>query len=184
MTTAQTTQAVIWYEQLAAAAIDQAARLREQLTATADTQYRVEGVAPSWRMPDVATVSTSLDRDKVAVTDPAALLRWAAERHPEQVQQSVRTAFIEHLRKTGRPAGTDVVDAQGEIVPGLTYIPGGRFRGISIKPTETGAAVFRALAETSLQLAESAAGPALGVQLAELLAAETPGELTPDEVGE
>lgn len=184
MTTAETTQAVIWLDRLAAAAAEYAARYRQQLADTAFTQYAVEGVAPTYRMPDVATVSTRIARDAVTVTDPAALLAWVAERHPEQVQQQVRTSYIDHLRRTGRPNGTDVVDPDGEVVPGLAYVPGGRFLGITVKPTTAAAEVFGALAEESLQAAALTAAQAIAANLAALLAGETPGELDPTEVPE
>lgn len=187
MTTAQITQAAIWLDKVAEVAARYSQQYRAQLAAAADTQYRVEGVAPTWRLRDIATVSTSTDRDKVTVTDPAALLRWVTERHPEQVQQSVRPAYVDHLTKTCRRLdtdSTDVVNPDGEVVPGLTFRAGGGFRGVSIKPTATAADVFGALAEEALQAAALTAAPAIAPALTALMAAETPGELDPTEVPE
>lgn len=183
MNRVQRTQRILWYELLAAAATEAAKRERDELASAAATEYTVEGTAPSWRMPSIGAVSSRVTRDSVDVVDPAALVAWVASRYPTEVESTVRPAFLALLRKTGEPDGDNVVDpSTGEIVPGLRYTPGGRFLGIEFRPASAAREVFGALAVEALAAAELAAGPAIGVQLAELDAGETPGHLDPGEV--
>lgn len=184
MTRAERIQRIIWLGRLAAAAAAEAKTERVALEADAGAEYVGQGVAPTYRMPDIATVSSRIARDTVDVIDPAALLDWVTKRHPTEVEPTIRPAFVDRLRKTVRPDGTNVVDAAGERIPGLRYRAGGRFIGVTVKVDDAAGEVFDALAVEALAAAELTVSPAVTGQLAELVGGETPGHLDPSEVGE
>lgn len=188
MTRTELAQAAVWLDRLAEQATTEAKRIKAQLADQARDEYTREGTAPSWRIRDVATIAARVAADRVDVSDPAALAAWATARHPTEVTTrtvtEVRPAFVGRLVKTVRHVGDGAVsDTSGEIVPGLTHRPGGGFLGVSVIPTPEARRIFAGLALEGLRHAAAVAGPVVGRELAELVAAEPIGHLDPGEVG-
>ncbi|GAA3455918.1 hypothetical protein GCM10018962_77520 [Dactylosporangium matsuzakiense] len=195
MNRAQRVQAVIWLEQLAAAAERHAATIRAELAADARAELAEQGTAPSWRISEVATVSGRVAAAKVTISDPKAFASWVAERHPTEIEPPVplvRPAFARKVLKAAKPGGTGVVDDQGELIPGLDYLPGGELTGIAIAATDTAKEVFGGVAEEGLRFAATLTPPDWAGQLVDLLdlgpaaalaAGEPVGHLEPGEVG-
>jgi hypothetical protein len=175
-------QALAWLDALADQAQEHAKRIRTELETEANAEYVATGMAPTWRS-DVATVSARMSNPAVFVANPAELVEWLIERHPDQVVPTPREVFVTALRKRCKPSGDVVVDGTtGEVVPGLGYRTGGRFLGIGVKPTDEARAVFSALAVEALYGAALTAQPVIGAELAAITSAETPGHLDPGEV--
>jgi len=166
------TQAVVWLDAIAARAKAERDKLKEQLDADAFAEFREQGTAPTWRIPDVATVSASVSKQSVSVVDEAEFLRWVATRYPDgveivnRVRPSWAAAFLErHIEVSGE----DVSDtATGEVVPGVKVRPGGRFLGVSIRASAEAKQVFGLAAGEGLKHAAALAGPNVPVVLAEI----------------
>ncbi|MFJ5142940.1 hypothetical protein [Streptomyces sp. NPDC088707] len=81
----------------------------------------IEGTAP---LP-LGTFTRKMAKPKWAVTDESALLDYADEKGETDytVRPSFRTALLK--RVTLDPTSGKAIDITGEIVEGLTYIPGG-----------------------------------------------------------
>lgn len=130
MNRAEMAKAVIVFEELAAA-------LRTELFGEAASEH-AQGSTPSWRMGDV-TVSSSLSHPSVVIADPAAFLAYVKAVHPSEVETITTTqirphfsrALLASLAKVGEP----LCDAEGTVIPGVRYDPGGELRSISVKPT-------------------------------------------------
>jgi hypothetical protein len=166
------TQAVVWLDAIAAKAKAERDRLREQLDADAYAEFREQGTAPTWRIPDVATVSASVSKQSVSVADEVAFAEWVTERYPDavetvtRVRDSWRQAFLDRHVEV---AGEDMADtATGEVVPGVKVRPGGRFLGVSIRASAEAKQVFGLAAGEGLKHAAALAGPNVPVVLAEL----------------
>jgi hypothetical protein len=123
---------IAYLEQVQAAIADRVSTLRETLAADARAEYQEQRTAPTWRIPDVATVSASVSRTAVVVDNAVTFARWVAERHPIGVEQTVRTEWQKAFLKRLRVVDGEVCDGEGEIVPGLTVRKGGEFRSISL----------------------------------------------------
>lgn len=124
-------RAIVVFEELAAA-------LRTELFGEAANEH-AQGSTPSWRMGDV-TVSSSLSNPSVTVDDPAAFLAYIQATYPTEVEEIVTTTVqirphfakdvLARLAKSGA-----TVDHEGTVVPGLRFVPGGKLRSISVKPS-------------------------------------------------
>jgi hypothetical protein len=171
MNRTEVVRAVVWLDQLAARAKDESRKLREQLQADARAEWQEQGTAPTWRIPDVATVAASVTHESVVVEDMTALTRWMEQRYPTEVEtvRSIRPAFLAGFLPRAKPAGDVVCDPEtGEVIPGLGVREGGQFGGISVRVTAAAKEVFGALADHGLRELVAAAGPAVPVVLAEL----------------
>jgi hypothetical protein len=129
-------QAVFWdavAEQAAARAADQRRLLFEQ----AREEFEQERIAPTWRIPGLGTVPLALSADRVDVADEAVYTAWVAERHPEQIETIVRVrpAFDNVLRKGAAKRGA-ACTAEGDVIPGLLFVPGGLPKSIAIRASE------------------------------------------------
>lgn len=177
MNRTETVQAIIWLDQLAAKVKAEAAKLREQIYADARAEYEEQGTAPTWRIPDVATVAASVSHESVSVDNSRALVAWVEQRYPTEVERvpTVRAAWLADFLLRAKPNGDVACDPDtGEIVPGLSVREGGHFAGVSIRATSDAKAVFGALADTALRRAVAEAGPAVPVVLAALEQADAP----------
>lgn len=174
MNRTETTTAIIWLEQLIAQAKSESGKLRDQLGADAKAELDEHGVAPTWRIPDVATISLAVSKQTVYVSDEVAFAAWVQQRYPEQTEVKVRPAWTQVFTERHvlvEPEGlTD--SATGEIVPGLAVRPGGLPMSLTIRPSADAKAVFAAVAETSLRKLALEAGPSMPVVLAELEATD------------
>lgn len=166
-------QAIIWLDQLTAAAKVERAKLAADLAADARAELEEQGTAPTWRIPDVATVSSSVTHAAVFVENEAAFTAWVAKRYPTEVEtvQRVRSAWLTgFLAKAPGAAGVVSDPETGEVVPGLGIRRGGDFAGISVRATTEAKSVFAAVAQQGLR--ELAAQHSGVVVLAELASAE------------
>jgi hypothetical protein len=145
--------AAAYLEQVAANLTARAALLREGLEADARAEYEEQATAPTWRIPDVATVSGSVSRPGVSVVSPDHFAQWVANRYPTEAVVSVRPSWQRAFLASGvETVDGDVCDKKtGEIVPGLCPRAGGEFRSISIKVTPDAAALFAKVAEHTVR---------------------------------
>lgn len=114
-----------------------AAELRKKLRAEAEVEYRDQGCAPTWRMPGF-TVTSSVTHNGVAVDDQAAFVAYVAEAYPTEVETvtvtRVRPAWQERFLKDVVGRGEPPCDADGRVIPGLRFVPGGEFKSVSVTP--------------------------------------------------
>lgn len=96
----------------------------------------------------MATVSRSDGAKKAKVADEAALIAWAADRHPEEVEtvtvQVVRPAFVKLLLDTAKATGTGVDPRTGEALPFIEVATGNPY--VTVTTTDEGIARMEALA--------------------------------------
>lgn len=154
MNRADLTKGILLYDQLAVAAKDKSAALRADLTAQAAAEYETQGMAPSWKLPDVGRVVLPTTEAAPVVADEAALLKWVAHRYPGEIEEilRIRPAFAAALLKALEVDGDMVVYPEtGEIVPGVTVRPGGVARSLTITPTAEAKGVARAYADSLLE---------------------------------
>lgn len=195
-------KAVIWLDQIAARAKAEAATIRATLDADAHAELAEHGTAPTWRLPDLATVALSVSHETAYVADEAEFVEWVGKQYPTEVQtvRRVRAAwqaeFLSSLEFAAPIAGDGVVALDpdtGWVVEGISMRPGGLPAGLTIRPTREAKQVYGAVAEQSLRRLALNAGPAVTVVLAELgedeleaarrLAGSEPvGHLEPGEV--
>jgi hypothetical protein len=130
---------ILRLEGLAAAASARAAAVRAALQDEARAEYAREKTAPSWRMPDVATVSLAISKETIVVSDADALITWVKERHPHQIRtvttEQIWPGFQTQLLADCVPTddGDRAVDPKtGEIVPGVAVRKGGEPKSLSI----------------------------------------------------
>jgi len=83
----------------------------------------------------VATVSYAGDGGRAAsVTDPNALLAWVKANHPDEVEEVVRTGYLQKLVKEAKAAGRPVDPMTGERVPGISVGPSSPYVSVRFKP--------------------------------------------------
>lgn len=154
MNRADLTKSILLYEQLAGAARDKAAAYRAELTTQAAAEYEQQGMAPSWKLPDVGRVVLPTTEAAAYVTDAGALLKWVAERFPGEIEEivQVNSVFAAALHKRVVVDEDRVVFPDtGEIVPGYGVRPGGVAKSLTITPTADAKGVARAYAEGLLE---------------------------------
>lgn len=150
---------LLW-EQVAAAARAKAAELREELTEAARAELAEQGTAPTWRLPDLATVTLPISKESVYVSDQDAVTKWVAERHPDEIEEivQVRPGFLMLLTGSEHD-GENVFDRHGEVIPGLSVRPGGQPGSLAFRPSREAKAVLAAAAtETVDALTEAVEG--------------------------
>lgn len=138
MSRADTVKKILVLEQFAAEAKHLAGLHRAALDADARAEYTEQGAAPTWRMPDIATITLPISKQAIEVSDPAALMAWVQHNHPGEIETTtttrVRPSFLTAL--LGRvisDEGLPVYKDTGEVLPGLTVQQAGRPRALSIK---------------------------------------------------
>lgn len=150
MNRADIVKGVLIWEQVAAAAKDKAAEFREQLNADAVAEFREQGTAPTWRLPDIGAVTLPVSVEAPYVADMEALQKWAAERYPAEVETVVRLRpeFVAGLTARVIVDDGQVIDQTvGEVVPGFAVRPGGIAKSLSIRPTPEAKAMIRVFAD-------------------------------------
>ena len=164
MNRTQLVQAVVWLDAMAARAKAEAGKLRADLAADARAEFEEQGTAPTWRIKDVAAVSSSVSNAAVYVDDEPAFTAWVAKRYPTEIETITRVrpawqgAFL-----NGVPGAHGIVTDldTGECVPGLAIRAGGEFVGISIRATAAAKEVFGTFAAAGLRQLAASAGPAI-----------------------
>lgn len=141
----------VWWDAVAAEAATRSARVREQLDTQARQELARDGVAPTWRIPGLGTVPLSMTADRIDVDDADAFTAWVAARFPEQIETNtrVRPAYEAVVRKAALKRGA-ACDDQGEVIPGLKFVPGGRAKGIQVRATDDAKASAAAIAGAAL----------------------------------
>ncbi len=154
-------EAVFW-----AAVAEQAAARAKPARAGQEEQARAElardGVAPTWRIPGLGTVPLAVTQPSVTVVDEQAYLAWVAERHPTEVEEvvRVRAAFDADLRRQLAAAECDPpCTPGGEVIPGLSFRPGGQPAGVSVRATSAAKATALAVARDVLDSLRPTAPP-------------------------
>lgn len=142
---------LILLDQVAARVKQRIAELRLDLETQARAEYSEQGMAPSWTLPGVATCSLGITETTIAVSDEKAIVAWLERNRPDEVETIARP------REAGLKALIDGADTDGEIVhhggdviPGLTVIPGGNPKGITVRPTSGAKQVLGAEADALL----------------------------------
>jgi hypothetical protein len=146
-------QEVLRLEGLAAAASARARVYRDELSLEARDELAREGSAPTWRVPDLATITLAVSKETPYVADDWLLLQWCKDRYPDQVEtvEQVRGTFRSSLLVSGIISGESVVDSlTGEVVPGLAVRPGGVAQSLTIRPSHAAKEVFAAIGERLL----------------------------------
>lgn len=146
-------------ESVAANARARAAAIRAELAEVARAELEREGTAPTWRLPDIGTVTLPVSTERVYVADEDVLVEWALSFHPDEVEriERVRPAFLGVLLAECRGEGDAVVwMREGALVPGLAVRPGGVPQALSFRPSRDAQAVARAAAEKLVADVEAA----------------------------
>lgn len=144
-------QALIW-EAAARKAYARAAVWRGQLDADARAELAEQGTAPTWRLPQLATVTLPVSQESIVVSDAEALTKWVQANHPDEVETvtRVRPAFEQRLLAEAEPDGDVVTDGEGTVVPGLSVRPGGVPQSLRFVPTRDAKQVLGEAAEQVL----------------------------------
>lgn len=148
----------LMWDQVAAAAKAKAAQLRGELTADARAEYAEQGTAPTWRLPDIGTVTLPVSSERVVVADEEALTDWVQKFHPSEVETftRVRPGFLSVLLAESKGDGDGVVwMREGALVPGLAVVEGGRPGSLSFRPSPMAKQIAAAGAERLLESVEA-----------------------------
>lgn len=156
MNRADLTKTVLLYDQLAAAAKDKAAIARAELDRQAKAELESQGMAPTWRLPDVGTITLPISQETIYVSDADVLAKWAIDQAENAVgvvtKLVLNPEFQRELEKRLVVSGDVVVDSQtGEVVPGYAVRHGGLPMSLSIRPSADAKAVARVHAEGLLE---------------------------------
>lgn len=161
-------QELLRLDGLIAAAKERATEHRVALGAEAAGEYEREGMAPTWRWPDLGTVILPISKETPAIADPEALVEWCRLRYPSELETFVRIrpAFQDALLKRAQPVGESAMDpATGEAIPGLSVRPGGIPKALTIRATPEATALFAAVGRQMLdELMPATADETAGVQ--------------------
>lgn len=161
-TRAEIVRSVLIWERVSRQAQLVADDLRAQLGQQARDELDAQGVAPSWHLPGIAKVTLVVSKPKIAVQDPRALTAWAIQRHPHTIEtiQQVRASDLAVLIKQcdSEDGETVHIADDGEIIPGLVYIPGGQPRSLTVRPDSEATAAIDQAAEGILATIASAMG--------------------------
>lgn len=145
-------EGIIYWESVAAQATARAKLLRASLENEAREEYVREGTAPAWKAP-MAGATLPLTAAEYRVTDERAFAKWVQANRPEHIQtvtrvyDSFQKVFLADMLTRGDVPCTD----QGEIVPGVEYVPGGIPKSIQIRPKPGVRQQMEALAEQALE---------------------------------
>ena len=152
---------VLIWESVAREAMEKAAAERAELDAAARKELEDEGTAPTWRIPDVGTVSLPVSVEKPFVADEAAFLEWvrkAAEDEVEHIER-VRPAFAAVVLQRVDAVTDYCIDPDtGEVIPGLGVRPGGHPQPLRFLPSKDAKAVAAAGAKALLDDVEKRIG--------------------------
>lgn len=158
MNRADKSKAVLLYDQLAAAAKAKSAALRAELEADARAEYAAQGMAPTWRMPDVGTVVLPVASEQIVVADEDQLIAWCERRAPEMVEAlpRINPHYLGQILHSAVASGEVACDPKtGEVIPGLVVRPGGEPGTLTFRPSHDARAVARLHADGLLEQFEA-----------------------------
>lgn len=127
--------AMLW-EQVSRQAQDIADTIRAELQGEANDEFERNGSASTWRHDGVATVSLPVSKPRVTIADQRAYTAWVEKNAPTEVHTvtTVRETYTKTLAKRVKIDGDAVcLPDDGQVIPGLAYVAGGRPGSISIK---------------------------------------------------
>lgn len=163
---------ILWLEALAEKAHEEAGKLRAELNREAVEEFKQDGSAPTWRFPDLATLSLAVSKETAVVTDSSAFLKWVEARYPSEVEHvtKVRESWQRNFLDRVVMVEGDVcaMPGDGEVIPGLGVRPGGTPRSLSIKASPEAKAVYSLVAGEGLKIAALEAGASVPLVVAEL----------------
>lgn len=84
----------------------------------------------------IGAVSIRKGSTSARITDEAAALRWAIDKHPEQIMQAIRPAFVTLLLDAAKKAGVGLDPSTGEVLDFIEVSTGNG--GITITTTPEG----------------------------------------------
>lgn len=127
------------------------ADLRGELETQARAEWEQQGMAPAWTLPGVATCTLGIADPTITVSDEKALVAWMERNHPTEVEtiKRPREASVKAIIDAAEVDG-DLVHHGGDVIPGLTAIPGGNPKGITVRPTSGAKQVLGAEADALL----------------------------------
>ncbi len=128
----------LFWTAVADEAKDRARAARSALDDQAREELARDGVAPTWRIPDLGTVPLSLSQPGIGVVDEVAFLAWVRTRYPDEVEATyrVRPAWQAYLTRRLLARRADPpCDDDGEVIPGLEYRAGGQPVGVRVVAT-------------------------------------------------
>lgn len=158
MNRADLTKQVLLFEQLAAAAKAKAAVARQQLDEQAREELATQGMAPTWRLPQVGTISLPVSQESIYIADGNALMDWLERNQPAAINRirAINPQWQAKLEKSFVIAGDAVVDSStGEVVPGYGVRRGGLAMALRIVPSGEAKAMAREYAEGLLERFEA-----------------------------
>lgn len=104
----------------------------------AQLELAEHGTAMTARLPDVMALSAVTHRPWVSVHDEQVWRNWVQDRHPDEVETLVRvrpswqSVYLKAVAKRGSPPQAK----DGEIIPGLSWHPGGGFSHVALVVSE------------------------------------------------
>lgn len=130
---------VLLLEAAAAECKRRAAEVRAGLDEQARKELAEQGTAPTWRVPDVGTLSLPVSQETVYVKDEAALLAFVKTVEMDTAEavetvERIKPWYIGELLKAVRVADGQVIDDLGTVIPGLAVRPGGQPMALSFRP--------------------------------------------------
>lgn len=150
MNRADLTKQVLLYDQLAAAAKAKAAIARQMLDEQARAELETQGMAPTWRMKDVGTISLPVSQQSIYIADGNAFMDWLQRHYPAAIDvvRAVNPQWQAKLEKGFAIVGDAVVDTEtGVFVPGYGVRQGGLPMALRIVPSGEAKAMAREYAE-------------------------------------
>lgn len=133
---------VMLQEAMAAELAKRARADRDLLAADARAEFEKHGTAPTWRLPDLATVTLPVSKDTITVRDGAEFTAWVQRVRPEEIVPTVNPAFQMALMASLRIDGGRVIDADGTEIPGLAVRVGGQPKSLSLRAAPDAQAVL------------------------------------------
>jgi hypothetical protein len=161
---AELVRSILIWERAAARIADITADLRSQLAADARAEYDEQGTAPTWRLPDLATVTLPVSKTAVVVTDERELVKWAVVRRPDAIEPRIRPASLKALLSEVVTDGELPHLEDGEFVPGVEVRPGGIPKALSVRASAEAAGVLKAEAASVLAAIAAAMGEPVGLE--------------------
>lgn len=152
---------VLVWESVAREAMAKADVERRELDAAARRELETEGTAPTWRIPDVGTVSLPVSVEKPYVADEAAFIEWVRKAATDEIEHTerVRPAFAAVVLERVEPLASECIDPDtGEVIPGLGVRPGGRPMSLRFLPSKDAKEVAAAGAKALLEDVERRIG--------------------------
>lgn len=163
MTRVEMTRQILIWEAVATGAKEMAGELRDQLAEAAHTELAEQGTAPTWNMPDLATVTLPMSKPTTVVADQTALTQWMRLRRPTETEVTIRPTSLRSLLREVRADGDLIHLPDGEIVPGLEVRPGGQPKALAIRANPACAAQIDAEAADIMTAIASALDEPAGI---------------------